>query len=138
VFSLRLLRRLAIKHGFGHSFKWDTKGAGGELGPSRVARYVSKYVGKSVDALQRVPWPSPEYLGQRVTRFRVWTRSRAWGASMAEVGGKRSGVTQKAESPEGVRLGLAVGEPLDLSHRYSLEALRLFPLPALIERHRSV
>lgn len=90
------LRRLAIKHGFGHSV--DVQ----RLEPGHAA-YVAKYVAKSADDRSGVRWPSVVTRRRRSTRwptegqmetvavfqkrpgFRTWVASRTWGRSMADV-----------------------------------------------------
>ena len=88
-----VLRRLAIKHGFGHEV--DVQAAQ----PSHAA-YVAKYVSKASDERRDVPWrghartervdPVTGELtkGRRVTyaaTYRTWSASREWGDTMAWV-----------------------------------------------------
>lgn len=91
--SRSALRRLAIRHGFGHSV--DVQG----LEPAH-AGYVSKYVSKASDDRTDVPWrgyarterldPVTGELvkGRRVAyaaTYRTWSASARWGDSMAYV-----------------------------------------------------
>ncbi|QIK83526.1 hypothetical protein [Sanguibacter sp. HDW7] len=90
------VRRLAIKHGFGHSV--DVQ----RLEPGH-AGYVAKYVAKSADDRSGVVWPSTVTRRRRSTTwptvgemqdvavfqkrpgFRTWVASRSWGRSMRDV-----------------------------------------------------
>lgn len=96
--SKALVRRLAIKHGFGHSVDLQ------RLEPGH-ANYVAKYVSKSASSRMDAPWVKTtrqrevvEELpdGSRVLRasravtsftptFRTWTASRLWGRTMGEI-----------------------------------------------------
>jgi hypothetical protein len=67
------VRRLAIKHGFGHQVKVDTNPA-----LERLAGYVAKYVSKSVSERKRAPMPEGR-------SWRVYTASRDWGRTMASI-----------------------------------------------------
>lgn len=86
-----VLRRLAIRHGFGHSV--DVQ----RLEPGH-ASYVAKYVAKSADDRSGVAWPAQvtrrrrdEWgqmqdvrVFQRRPGFRTWVASRTWGRTMGE------------------------------------------------------
>ncbi len=66
------IRRLAIKHGFGHSLdlRWARPGDAG---------YIAKYVSVSCDKKAEVPWLD-KASGELVRpRFRTWTATRRWG-----------------------------------------------------------
>lgn len=88
VMSDRTLRKLAVDAGFGHSLTLD------ELAPGsrKAAHYVSKYVSKSCDMRDDVPWlvedldpVTGETIEKTVPTFRTWSQSRAWGKSMREL-----------------------------------------------------
>lgn len=75
----KLLRGLAIAHGFGHSMTYKPFAKG-------LAYYCSKYVAKGADERSRLPW----LYGKRHKRtgdatYRTWTRSRGFGKSMRQV-----------------------------------------------------
>jgi hypothetical protein len=106
--SVASVRRMAVKHGFGHSVDLQGIAAG-------HAAYVAKYVAKAADARGDVPWRGTklqrgkpvvtadgELLGyvfpngdleDRTRRrwpswspsYKTWTASRTWGESMAAV-----------------------------------------------------
>jgi hypothetical protein len=88
--TAQALRPLAIRAGFGHEV--DVQ----RLDPrSRAAAaYVSKYVTKSVDSRDDVPWradridKSTGEVHENVlvpARFRAWSSSQRWGSTMAEI-----------------------------------------------------
>ncbi|MCR6703402.1 MAG: hypothetical protein NVV66_01450 [Cellulomonas sp.] len=103
----RVLRALAIKHGFGHSVDVQPVETG-------HASYVAKYVAKSADERETVPWRARKWVrpkGRDVVlvrgtmwdrgtgeelgpplmaesahpTYRTWSASRAWGLSMLAV-----------------------------------------------------
>jgi hypothetical protein len=87
--DLALIRRLAIRAGFGHSVDL----APCVPGSRKAAYYVSKYVTKATDSRDDVPW-----LGERVDlktgevtvglvpgRYRTWSMSHEWGDTMSTV-----------------------------------------------------
>jgi hypothetical protein len=96
--STGALRRLALRHGFGHSV--DVQ----HVQPGHAA-YVAKYVGKAADARPDVPWCGKRWTGGAWVRkdtgeicsrprrevasyaptYRTWTASRRWGDSMASI-----------------------------------------------------
>lgn len=87
--DIRSLRVLAIAAGFGHSLDL----APVVPGSRKAAYYVSKYVVKSCDSREEVPWLG-EYADRRTgeirfglvtARFRTWSSSRDWGLTMAAV-----------------------------------------------------
>lgn len=87
--DVRTLRTSAIAAGFGHSVDL----AEVQLGTKKAAYYVSKYVTKSADSREDVPWAADavDVATGEVTRvsvpgrYRTWTQSRGWGRSMAQV-----------------------------------------------------
>jgi hypothetical protein len=93
----KLLRQLAMSHGFGHAMTFKPFSEG-----LTEARYCSKYVAKSADSRQHVPWvrkpcscvpdgptrctPCQERLrGVSPAKYRTWTDSRGFGKSMRQV-----------------------------------------------------
>ena len=91
--TVKTLRRLAIRAGFGHEVDWQpiTPGSAHAV---KVAGYVSKYVTKATGARDEVPWSLPvtdpdtglvvAFEPSRAT-YRTWSQSRTWGKTMAEV-----------------------------------------------------
>jgi hypothetical protein len=88
--TAQALRPLAMRAGFGHEVDVQV------LDPrSRAAAaYVSKYVTKSVDSRDEVPWradridKSTGEVHENVlvpARFRAWSSSQRWGCTMAEI-----------------------------------------------------
>jgi len=85
----KLVRRLAIQAGYGHSIKLDDM----QPGSHREAAYVSKYISKSADARWHVPWRADVVdvetgeVSRRLVkaRYRTWSASRSWGVTMAQV-----------------------------------------------------
>lgn len=73
------LRRLAIRHGYGHSV--DLRQVEGE----KACWYVAKYVSKASGCREDVPYVNPRTGEVGPGRWRTWTASRRWGASMASV-----------------------------------------------------
>lgn len=105
----RTIRRLAMQAGFGHSVDL----ADAPPGSAREAYYVSKYVTKSTDSRDRVPWRADvvdvetgEVTRQLVPgRYRTWSASRQWGLTMAQIRAEASvyaaGIAeQRAEQAE--------------------------------------
>lgn len=78
--SPRLLKRLVMKHGFGHSM--TLKDNGGDDGP--IPGYVAKYVTDSADARADVPWVDSKGWRAKAT-YRTWSSSRSWGQTMKGV-----------------------------------------------------
>ncbi len=114
--DLVLIRRLAIRAGFGHSVDL----APCVPGSRKAAYYVSKYVTKATDSREVVPW-----LGERVDlktgevsvglvpgRYRTWSMSREWGDTMATV---------RTRAGEYARM--VAGHVSDLRHSEALELL---------------
>jgi hypothetical protein len=79
--SLPRLRQLAIHHGFGHSV--DLQAVHSE----RAASYVAKYASKSCATRKEMPWVHRRTgeVSDGYRRYRVWTSSRQWGCTMADV-----------------------------------------------------
>lgn len=88
-FSLRTLRKLAMSVGYGHEVDLQVLPPGSR----KAAYYVSKYVSKSCDSRDEVPWwatfvdeATGEILeGHCRATFRTWSQSRSWGQSMTEI-----------------------------------------------------
>jgi|GEM_PF-5221281 len=85
----KLLKQLAMIHGFGHEVDLQRVGTSEHGGskarsPVVVAGYLSKYVTKAADLRGDVPWPCPPY-GRRQAAFRTWIRSQGWGVTMRDV-----------------------------------------------------
>lgn len=96
--SVSEVRRLALRHGFGHSVDVQRLEA-------RHAGYAAKYVSKAADGRAAVPWlgwrsRGGTWLDRRtgelvvverkrvrsfVPTYRTWTSSRLWGRSMSQV-----------------------------------------------------
>jgi hypothetical protein len=87
--TVQQVRPLAIAAGFGH----EVDVAEAEPGSRRFAYYVSKYVTKSCDQREQVPWRADvadEQSGEvrsmnTDATFRTWSQSRGWGMTMREV-----------------------------------------------------
>lgn len=87
--SVRTVRSLAIAAGYGHEVDLQHL----ERGSRKAAYYVSKYVTKSADERDLVPWvgqvvdeESGEVTeGMVPATFRTWSSSRSWGKSMREL-----------------------------------------------------
>lgn len=85
----RTLRKLAMLAGYGHEVDLQRLTPGSR----KAAFYVSKYVAKSADSRDEVPWwgswadqETGELLeGHTVATFRTWSQSRKWGTSMAAI-----------------------------------------------------
>jgi hypothetical protein len=84
--SAKTLRKLAIQAGFGHELKLQELAPGSKA----AARYVAKYVTKSCDERDDVPWivdqvdDDGEVTAENVrATFRTWSQSKGWGTSMA-------------------------------------------------------
>jgi hypothetical protein len=83
------IRPIAIRAGFGHSV--DV--APIDPGSRKAAYYVGKYVTKSCDSREDVPWMADvidcetgEVTRRNVSgRYRTWSSSRQWGITMKEV-----------------------------------------------------
>lgn len=104
--DLRTLRRLAMGAGFGHSVKLDMLTPGSKA----AARYVAKYVTKSADDRELVPWigdlVDPDsgvvYQDQVTPTYRTWSQSAKWGTTMAAI---RTAARRKWLTDETERLG---------------------------------
>ena len=87
--ALQWLRKQAVHYGFGHSV--DV--AECQPGSRRAAYYVSKYVTKSCDDREEVPWvvdrvdrSTGEVLRVHITAtHRNWSSSQSWGCTMKEL-----------------------------------------------------
>jgi hypothetical protein len=92
--SAKDLQKMAKDNGFGHELKLQPLAAGSRA----LARYVSKYVTKSCNERDDVPWLVDEELvddegeltGITVKvpgrpTFRTWSQSKNWGTTMAAV-----------------------------------------------------
>lgn len=92
-----LVRRLAIKHGFGHSVDATP------IDEEHVAGYVAKYASKATDDRHDIPWCDRETGEMRVGhgRYRVWSSSRSWGLSMQSVRAAQRAWVQAAGSTDG-------------------------------------
>lgn len=78
VISVPRLRQLAMRHGYGHSV--DVR-ANINLA---AAGYVAKYVSKSAAGRVHVPYRHRQ-TGRTGGRWRTWTASRNWGATMRAI-----------------------------------------------------
>ncbi len=110
----RELRALAIRAGFGHSVDL----AEVQAGTTQSAYYVSKYVTKSADSREDVPWAADAIdvsTGEvrRVTAaptYRTWSQSLGWGQSMAQARAASGAYAAlKREEREDVMLLRALG-----------------------------
>lgn len=89
VLDERLIRRLAIRAGYGHSVEMDDT----RPDSSRESWYVSKYISKSADQRWQVPWRADVVdvetgevtRGLVKARYRTWSASRGWGVTMAQL-----------------------------------------------------
>jgi hypothetical protein len=87
--SVKTVRQLAMAAGFGHSVDLQALAPGSKA----AARYVAKYVSKSCDAREEVPWEVEVVdwetyevtTEQRPATFRTWSQSKDWGTSMAAI-----------------------------------------------------
>lgn len=77
--DVRLLRRLVIRHGFGHELKLKP------LSPSAGARYFAKYVADASDVRDSVPFGRDGLGRRRKATYRTWTASRNWAVTMKAV-----------------------------------------------------
>lgn len=111
----RLVRRLAIAAGFGHSVDL----APVTPGSKQEAYYVSKYITDSADQRQDVPWwgdvvdQDTGEVSETVVagRYRTWSSSRGWGLTMAAV---RAEARERAISTAVEREALAFDQAFDL------------------------
>lgn len=92
--SVAAVRRLALKHGFGHEVDVQP------IDSRRHVGYVAKYVSKAAADRPEVPWRGRRRV-ERVDKatgemvkgwrpscrptYRTWTASRGWGASMRQI-----------------------------------------------------
>lgn len=117
--SERLVRELAISHGFGHAV--DVQLLSGSKGAQRLAWYCAKYASKAADDRHDV-----DTLDRRtgeivrgMPRLRVWTASRGWGLTMLALKASQARwartEAERSEAPASpVRpVDAAGGDPLD-------------------------
>lgn len=93
------LRRLAMKHGFGHEVDLQVVRSEG------AASYCAKYVSKSSADRDQLPWLDLRTgeLGTGAPRYRPWSSSRSWSSlTMKAI---------KAEQAAWVRAQLSIGGP---------------------------
>lgn len=79
IVSKKVVRRIAMKHGFGHSVDAQRSS------PERNAGYLAKYVTKTCERRHKVPWWNDDktLIGDKMrATFRTWSSSRDWGDSM--------------------------------------------------------
>lgn len=123
--SAQSVRRLAMKHGFGHSV--DVTGVSAEAAAgyaSKAAHYASKTAGDRAS----MPWMHRRTgeVSDGYGRYRVWTSSRDWGVTMADVRAAQAAwwAEMAGVSPaEGRQAGPATAGPLDNSGQSSAEGL---------------
>lgn len=99
-----VLRQLVESHGFGHAVDLQEV-------PESVASYCAKYVSKSADDRQQMPWLDRR-TGEIVEgngRYRTWTASRKWGLTMQAVRAAQSAWFREGSDPEGPRGADAAG-----------------------------
>jgi hypothetical protein len=113
------LRVLIEHHGFGHEI---------ELEPAKesAAWYCAKYVSKSCDDRQTIPWLdiSTGELTQGNGRYRPWTASRRWGATMTSIRATQAEWVRSAEAPDGKPPQAAPADAAAFkpnTHRYTTE-----------------
>jgi hypothetical protein len=83
------LRQVAMDAGFGHELDL----APCLPGSRKASYYVSKYVTKATDSRDAVPWAADYvdvdtgvvFRAEGPGRYRTWSQSRQWGATMADV-----------------------------------------------------
>ena len=115
VISEKTLRELAIANGFGHSIDLQELAPGSKNAAS-AAHYVAKYVTKSCDDRDNLPWlkdmvdpETYEVTEQNVSAtFRTWSQSKNWGLTMAAL---RDVARRRWESRQAAHQALA-SEPL--------------------------
>ena len=115
------LRQLVERHGFSHEI---------ELEPATEAAawYCAKYVSKSFDDRQTLPWLDRHTgeLSNGNGRYRPWSASRRWGATMASIRATQAAWAHAAERTDGAEppqaatpAAVAALEPK--THRYTNE-----------------
>jgi hypothetical protein len=100
----KTLRPLVIAAGYGHELKLDPL----DPGARKAARYVAKYVTKSCDTRESVPWhgniidKSTGELteGPTAATFRTWSQSQNYGTTMRVI---RQAAQDKAAELEWIR-----------------------------------
>jgi hypothetical protein len=102
--QIKALRELAVTAGFGHEIDLQPV----DRNSRKVARYVSKYVAKSTDMRDEVPWAGDVVdletgeltHGDCRATYRTWSQARSWGTSMADI---RAAARDKATWLQSVR-----------------------------------
>jgi hypothetical protein len=114
----RSIRALAIQAGYGHSLVL----ANVQLGSSKEAHYVSKYISKSAGARLAVPWRADVVnvetgeVKRRLikARYRTWSSSRHWGLTMkqlrADAAVRARAVAPQSEDAERAAIALLAAE----------------------------
>lgn len=104
--DVRALRKLVMRHGFGHELKVKP------LSPSAGARYFAKYVADASDIRDSVPFGRDGLGRRRKATYRCWTASRNWSVTMKVV--KAQQVAHWQQMIADAVAGLAQpGQPLD-------------------------
>lgn len=107
--TVRTLRRLAIRAGFGHSLTYDVL----EPGSKAAAHYVSKYVAKAADERQDVPWTvlytdpmtgDESLVDDDRPTYRTWSMSRSFGRTLGQL--RRAAATRYALQEQLRALGI--------------------------------
>jgi hypothetical protein len=129
----KLIRRLAVQTGYGHSVTMDDMHPGSD----REASYVSKYISKSADARWDVPWRADvidvetgELTRQLVkARFRTWSASRNWGTTMVQLRAEAA-VWARANLSSSPTADLPAATPLEPTVITEPQAVESPPLPS--------
>jgi hypothetical protein len=93
------VRRLAVHHGFGHSVDLEDLTTDGDCG--RAAGYCAKYCAKSCTERHVVPFVNCRTGEIGPGRWRTWTASRAWGASMKSMRAEQAAWWDENGHPDG-------------------------------------
>jgi hypothetical protein len=133
VMDERTIRRLAILAGFGHSVLVAECAPGSK----REAYYVAKYVTKTGDERDFVPWRADVVNVEtgEVTRclvkarYRTWSCSRSWGLTMAQVRAEAA-VYARAKSWESIAKSEASQMSVLAGAFGALEVVQAVPLPS--------
>lgn len=108
----KAFRESAMAHGFGHASNVQPVkpgGGGQELGG--VPRYLAKYVSDSADDRPDVPWRD-EKDNPCPGRFRTWSRSGGWGATMSGIRAARRSRASGGDGAAGAEGARAPAPPL--------------------------
>jgi len=97
--AIAVVRRLAMRAGFGHSVDIAPCAPGSK----KAAYYVAKYVTKATDRREDVPWAADvvDTCSGEITRavvagrYRTWSMSREWGVTMREVRAVAAGYARR-------------------------------------------